>query len=174
MRELLRRARLLEVYEVRRALEVEAARLAAERATPAELGALRERLDARQARRSLSAPDFVEADLAFHLAVVELAGNAVLLDLFTAVLPVLRTALVELVESVPGLPDTSCAHAALLAALQARDAEAAVAATLHNLEAIVRLLRAQDQLLRAQESLSPLTHRVPNQVPSRVTRRVTP
>lgn len=149
MRELLRRARLLEVYEVRRALEVEAARLAAERATPAELRALGERLVDRQARRALSAPAFVEADLAFHLAVVELAGNAVLLDLFTAVLPVLRTALVELVESVAGLPDTSCAHAALLTALRARDAEAAVAATLHNLEAVVHLLRAQDPLTPA-------------------------
>ncbi|GAB2732148.1 FadR/GntR family transcriptional regulator [Kitasatospora kifunensis] len=147
VRELLRQARLLEVYEVRRALEVEAARLAAERATPAELRALRERLVDRQARRTLSAPAFVEADLAFHLAIVELAANSVLLDLFTAVLPVLRTALVELVESEPQLPDTSCAHAALLSALEARDAEAAVTATLHNLEAVVRLLRAQESRL---------------------------
>ncbi|GAA1269593.1 hypothetical protein GCM10009665_67540 [Kitasatospora nipponensis] len=158
--ELLRRARLLEVYEVRRALEVEAARLAAERATAAELRALRERLGDRQARRRLSAAAFVEADLAFHQAVVELAGNAVLLDLFTAILPVLRAALVELVEHEPQLPDTSCAHSDLLTALEAGDAGAATAATLHNLEAVVRLLRARQELSR-QPAARPVVTRRP-------------
>ncbi len=142
--ELLRRARLLEVYEVRRALEVEAARLAAERAGPEEIAPLHDQLAIRQARLGGSASAFIEADLAFHLGIVELSGNAVLLDLFTAVLPVLRAALVEMVEREPELPDTSCAHAELLAALTAGDPEAASAATIRNLESVIQLIRAEE------------------------------
>ena len=142
--ERLRRARLLEVYEVRRALEVEAARLAAERSLPEERAELRRLLTEHQDRSPQPAAEFVDTDLAFHLAVVELSRNAVLLDLFTAALPILRTALVEMIENEPGLPDTSCAHLALLAALDAGDAAAATAATLDNLEVVIHYIRAQE------------------------------
>lgn len=123
---------------------MEAARLAAERAGPEEVAPLRAQLLARQARVGGSATAFVEADLAFHLAIIELSGNAVLLDLFTAVLPVLRTALVEMVEREPELPDTSRAHAELLAALETGDADGAIAATIDHLDVIIRLIRARE------------------------------
>jgi len=142
--ERLRRARLLEVYEVRRALEVEAARLAAERSLPEERAELGRLFAEHQAHSPQAAAEFVDTDLAFHLAVVELSRNAVLLDLFTAALPILRTALVEMIENEPGLPDTSCAHLDLLAALEAGDAAAATAATLDNLEVVIHYIRAQE------------------------------
>ncbi|MGO4420875.1 FadR/GntR family transcriptional regulator, partial [Streptomyces sp. MCAF7] len=83
---------------------------------------------------------FVDADLEFHRTVVELSGNAVLLGLFTSVLPVLREALVEMVTYETGLPDLSCAHADLLDALARGDATAAIAATTRHLEAVMALV----------------------------------
>ncbi|WP_246618770.1 FadR/GntR family transcriptional regulator [Streptomyces javensis] len=139
MRRLLRRARLREVYEVRRALEVEAARLAAGRIRPEDIGRLRDHLSLREERVGGDPAAFIDADLAFHRTVVELSGNAVLLGLLTSVLPVLREALVEMVSHEPALPDVSCAHAELLDGLARGDADAAIAATVSHLEAVMEL-----------------------------------
>lgn len=137
---LLRRARLLEVYEVRRALEVEAARLAARRVRPEDLTRLTDGLKRRQKAAGTGPAAFVDADLAFHRTVVELSGNAVLLGLFTSVLPVLREELIEMVVHETGLPDLTCAHTALLDALAEGDPEAAIAATVKNLESVMTLI----------------------------------
>ncbi|NUS90282.1 MAG: FadR family transcriptional regulator [Streptomyces sp.] len=140
LRHLLRRARLLEVYEVRRALEVEAARLAARRTRPEDIARLTADLKRRQEAAEAGPAAFVDADLEFHRTVVELSGNAVLLGLFTSVLPVLREALVEMVTYETRLPDLSCAHADLLDALARGDAAAAIAATTRHLEAVTALV----------------------------------
>ncbi|MEU7242136.1 FadR/GntR family transcriptional regulator [Streptomyces sparsogenes] len=141
LRHLLRRARLLEVYEVRRALEVEAARLAARRTRPEDLARLTAELKRRQEAAGGEPAAFVDADLEFHRTVVELSGNAVLLGLFTSVLPVLREALIEMVRYETGLPDLSCAHADLLDALARGDAQAAIAATTRHLESVMALVQ---------------------------------
>lgn len=138
---LLRRAQLLEVCEVRRALEVEAARLAAERARPEDLARVRRRLDERHEHHDGSPDRFVAADLDFHRGVVDLAGNPVLSALFASVQPLLHAAMVELVTGEPDLPDTSCAHDELLRALERGDPDAAAAATRANLDTIMAQLR---------------------------------
>ncbi|HVV07701.1 FadR/GntR family transcriptional regulator [Amycolatopsis sp.] len=142
VQQLLRRARLLEVYEVRRALEVEAARLAAQRVRPEDIERLRAGLRNRQQRRGGAPAAFVDADLEFHRAIVELSGNALLLNLFLAALPLLRETLIEMVRHETGLPDVSCAHADLLDALERGDAAAAVEATVDNLETVLSGVRA--------------------------------
>lgn len=141
--QLLRRARLLEVYEVRRALEVEAARLAARRTRPEDVARLAADLKRRQESAGAGPAAFVDADLEFHRTVVELSGNAVLLGLFTSVLPVLREALVEMVTYETRLPDLSHAHAELLDALARGDAAAAVAATAAHLESVMALVEEE-------------------------------
>ncbi|WP_345575137.1 FadR/GntR family transcriptional regulator [Nonomuraea rosea] len=141
--DLLRRARLLEAFEVRRALEVEAARLAARRIRPEDVQDLRERLRVRQERIGGDPQAFVEADLEFHQAVVELSGNAVLAGLYAAARPVLRPALVDLVVHESDLPDMSYAHADLLSALERGDAEAAIDATVEHLDAVLTLIRTE-------------------------------
>ena len=76
-------AELDEVLEVRRALEVEAARLAALRRTNEDLKALDGALEAREAAwRAGSAEAFIEADVALHVMVVVAAHNQVLADLY--------------------------------------------------------------------------------------------
>ena len=76
-------AQLAEVLEVRRALEVEAARLAALRRTDEDLEALDGALEAREAAwRTGSAAAFIEADVTLHVMVVVAAHNQVLADLY--------------------------------------------------------------------------------------------
>ena len=139
---LMRRARLLEVYEVRRSLEVEAARLAAHRAPAEALGELRALLEE---RRSLGDDParFVAVDLDFHEAVVGLSGNTILSELFTHARPVIENALVDRVTHDGPLIDTADAHDALVDALERRDEVAAIAATVANLEETIRALRAE-------------------------------
>ncbi|MFB9834090.1 FadR/GntR family transcriptional regulator [Actinoallomurus acaciae] len=132
VRRLLRGARPDEVHEVRRALEVEAARLAAQRARPEDLDRLREGLHRRQERHPDDAA--VDADLEFHRAIVEASGNALLLSLFTAAQPLLRETLLDMVRHETDLPDFSCTHADLLSALEKGDPEAAVTAITATLE----------------------------------------
>ena len=140
----LRRARIVEVYEVRRAVEVEGARLAATRATPAELQSMRALLAERQALAGADTRAFVDADLEFHYAVVRSAGNKLLTELFDQLREPLRNAITELVDSEPETPaDTAGDHEALLAALEARDPDEAARATVVHFDWTIRLLRTR-------------------------------
>ncbi|MCI3245510.1 FadR/GntR family transcriptional regulator [Streptomyces spinosisporus] len=125
----LRRAAVTDVYEVRMAVEVHAARLAARRRTPEDIAAIELALEGRRTASSGDDAAFVDADIAFHAAVVAAAHNPVLTDLFTEFTPVLRTGLVELL-ALTGLrtrdPNTAdAAHEALVRAVADGDAEGA-------------------------------------------------
>ncbi|NEY34653.1 FCD domain-containing protein [Streptomyces sp. PRKS01-65] len=134
----LRRAAVSDVYEVRMAVEVHAARLAARRRTGDDIAALRAALAGRRAASAAGDAAFVDADIAFHAAVVAAAHNPVLADLFAEFTPVLREGLVELL-SLTGLrrddPNTADdAHEALCRAVAEGDEEAAVAVVTRELE----------------------------------------
>jgi DNA-binding FadR family transcriptional regulator len=76
-------ARQSDVVEVRRALEVEAARLAANRHTPDEARAIVVARDQRTAAYLAGDLDaMVETDLALHRSIVRASGNPVLIDLY--------------------------------------------------------------------------------------------
>ena len=142
---LLRRAAVLEVYEVREALEVQAARLAADRRTDADVAALRTRLAARDsAREQARDSQFVEADLAFHRTVIAAAHNRLLADMFESFASVLREALVAVVSD-RHLDDVDVAptHARLVAAIEAGDARAAEQATREHIRPTAAVLRAR-------------------------------
>jgi GntR family transcriptional regulator, transcriptional repressor for pyruvate dehydrogenase complex len=140
----LRRAAVLEVYEVRQALEVQAARLAAGRRTDADLAALHERLAERQTARDRARDAaFVESDLAFHRAVVAAAHNALLAEMFGSFAAVLREALIAVVSD-RGLDTAGAdpAHLRLAAAIEAGDAAAAERATHDHLDPTAAALRS--------------------------------
>jgi GntR family transcriptional regulator, transcriptional repressor for pyruvate dehydrogenase complex len=138
----LRRAAVLEAYEVREALEVQAARLAAGRRTDADIEALRTCLAERDSARGEDAR-FVEADLAFHRAVVAAAHNPLLSEMFGSFAAVLREALIVIRsdQAVQG-PDADAAHARLAAAIEAGDAAAAAQATHDHLDPTAANLRS--------------------------------
>lgn len=141
----LRRAAVTDVYEVRIGVEVQAARLVAQRRTPEDVTALRTALEGRRAAATGDDAAFVDADIALHEAVVAAARNSVLADLFTEFLPVLREGLVTLLdltrlrEEDPGTGDDT--HAALVHAVAEGDTEQAAAVPLTELQGTLELLR---------------------------------
>ncbi|MEU7583279.1 FadR/GntR family transcriptional regulator [Streptomyces sp. NPDC041068] len=143
----LRRAGVLEAYEVRASLERDAARHAAERRTDEDLAALRTALAERG--RAWSGGDtaaFIDADVAFHRTVAEAAHNSVLAELYGHLSDALR----ETLQSVVGAPVPDSvrhqldAHEAIVDAIEARDAEAAEKAVLAHLAEGMAALRDQD------------------------------
>jgi len=137
--DVLRRARILEVDEVRRAVEVEAARLAATRVRPADLDVLSGLL-----RQELVGGDtggFVDADLEFHHAVIAAAGNDLLGTLCDQLHEPLRQTITALAEDEPELPDTGEDHAALLDAIRDADPDRAAEVTVRHFDAIIDLRR---------------------------------
>ncbi|WNV77215.1 FadR/GntR family transcriptional regulator [Geodermatophilus sp. DSM 44513] len=126
----LRRAGVLEVYEVRHGLEVQAARLAAARRTEADVRRMDDALARRRRARAAGRPQaFVDADLDFHRAVVAAAGNPVLQELFDAFTAALRAALLDLVADPGYAEDTHALHVALGEAIRRGEPAAAAAAT---------------------------------------------
>nr|WP_218935455.1 FadR/GntR family transcriptional regulator [Actinomadura citrea] len=127
VRRRLETAELVEILEVRRGFEVEAARLAATRRTDADIAAIAvalARRDAAWAAGEHSA--FVEADLEFHTAVVEATHNRVLTDLYRDFSAALRAS-IGAAGSL--LEHADVPHGPIAAAIEAGDADAATQAT---------------------------------------------
>jgi GntR family transcriptional repressor for pyruvate dehydrogenase complex len=79
---------LQELIETRRILEVEIARLVAERRTEDDLRALQRTLAAARSE-NVTADELVKADLDFHLQIAKATHNSVLVKMFTTIFPLL-------------------------------------------------------------------------------------
>ncbi|MFC5745014.1 FadR/GntR family transcriptional regulator [Actinomadura rugatobispora] len=149
VRRRLQTAELVEILEVRRGFEVEAARLAAARRTEADIAAIGDALARRDATWAAGAhAEFVEADLEFHTAVVEATHNRVLIELYRDFSAVLRASI-----GAAGtlLRHSDVPHGPIAAAIEAGDAEAAAQAT-HT---------CLDEILRSTETRPPATQAAP-------------
>jgi DNA-binding FadR family transcriptional regulator len=131
---------LRDVLETRRGLEVEAAGLAAVRRSPrllARMSAARDRVLAANAAGDVDA--LLDADLDLHLAIVEAAGNAVLLGLYRGladrVRESVRTAMSRLAER-----SRADGHRVLLDAIRRGDPAAARRAAAAHLDAMIATL----------------------------------
>lgn len=139
---------LLEYIECRRILEVEAAGLAAERADEAGLETLAAAYDemtgaAERARANPAAEAlYREADVAFHRAIVDAAGNRALARMTMPIHSALSTTFAPLARPEHrferGLPE----HERILQAIQEGDAEAARSAMREHLLTIEGYIRA--------------------------------
>ncbi|GAT66716.1 FadR family transcriptional regulator [Planomonospora sp. ID91781] len=155
----LRRAAVVHVYEVRTLVEVQAARLAAERRTDADIAALHEALAARRAAAAGDDAAFVDADIALHAAVVASAHNPVLTDLFAEFVPALRRGLIDLVNLLglrhgDGNPGDDT-HAALVGAVERGDAEAACRTLQDELDHTMALLHEAARTTGASGTAGP-------------------
>lgn len=122
----LQRARIFEVYEVRRALELECARLAALRRDETDLTSLQQAL---QKRKEFLSPGhesaFIEADLAFHTGIANATKNTILIDLYQAFISVHREGWTQ-ANRVPGLNEQGQElHEQIAEAIAQRDADQA-------------------------------------------------
>jgi DNA-binding GntR family transcriptional regulator len=123
-----------EIYELRTAIEVQAARTLAVRRfvpEPARRAFARHHgLGERSSQRVI-----VEADLAFHRALVIGTGNARLIHAHEALGGEILLCLTQLVQGYAAVGQLAGEHAALLAAIEAGKPAAAAAAIRHHLEA---------------------------------------
>jgi DNA-binding FadR family transcriptional regulator len=138
-----RRAGLRDQFEARLALDAEAARLAAQRQTPAVIAGLRALLVQRGNYEGGDKAGFIARDLAFHRAVIAASQNSVLVGLydFSSTL-IAETIAATLGESLPE-PDMA-AHAAIVDAIETGNPEAADAAVRRFMAPV---LSALDRLL---------------------------
>ncbi|MBB4006869.1 FadR/GntR family transcriptional regulator [Allorhizobium taibaishanense] len=123
--DLARRTSLRDRLEARLALEVEGARLAAQRARPAAIRQLHALLD--QRGHSAAEPDraaFIARDLAFHRAVIAAGENAAMLELYDF----FTRSITDTIEATTGglLPEPDlAAHRAIVEAIATGDPDAA-------------------------------------------------
>jgi DNA-binding FadR family transcriptional regulator len=114
------------ILEVRRTLEVGAARLAALRRTPDDVARLRSLLDERTVASRAGAFDLaVSHDVALHRAIGQAAHNPVLTDLYENFLDALDESVRTNVAARGGMDERE--HVALVDAIQAGDPDAAAA-----------------------------------------------
>jgi GntR family transcriptional repressor for pyruvate dehydrogenase complex len=121
---------VLELFEVRRMLEPEAAAMAAQRADAAVIAALRHELD-RMVAAGDRADDLVEADAAFHDVIARAPGNGVLQALLRSLSTnTVRARLWHGIADRGALDQAREEHARIYEAIAAGDADLARAATL--------------------------------------------
>ncbi|MBT3152550.1 FadR family transcriptional regulator [Streptomyces sp. CHD11] len=129
-------ALLRDTTELRRIVEPEAARLAADRAGPGEVRALYDLLAAMEAAAAEPGRGgYVEADIAFHRALLDASGNRLLGSLGRAVDIALEHSFLVSTRT-PGAVEASLpGHRAVVHAVEARDPAAAAAAVLAIIDA---------------------------------------
>src|SRR6202021_2257653 len=121
--------------ELRLVLEPEIASLAAPRIEEQLLSTMREAVAMMD--RNLNDPDaFIEADLDFHLALAEAAGNPLILSLLDSIVGLLREQRIKIFFQEGGPRTGQHHHARILAAIEKRDSEASRAAMRDHLEQV--------------------------------------
>lgn len=122
-----RHASLRDLFEARCALDVEAARLAARRATPAVIARLRALLAQRGNSAAADRASFITRDLTFHQAVIAASANRALVELFDF----FSASIAETIQATTGgeLPEPDmAAHVAIVDAIETGDPDEADAA----------------------------------------------
>lgn len=143
---LLDSAATAELIEVRGALEIYAARLAAERMTDDAVERLSDHLQEMRDRAGDLAL-FVEADLQFHHELASSTDNHVLLDLLQTIRSLLRVWADRAVQDPEHAQLAIAEHAAVFDAIKARDGNAAASAmAAHMITAGRRLSPEQDDV----------------------------
>ncbi|MGY0490641.1 FadR/GntR family transcriptional regulator [Streptomyces sp. WG-D5] len=150
-------AKVLQIVEVRRAMEAEAAHLAATRATPADVARMRAALEAIDTAVAAGG-DGTDEDLAFHRSVAESTGNPVLVSTVRYLGEVSRGGIRVTRANEARRDDffeaVRSEHQAILTAIESGDPKAArTAARLHMQHAATRLQKADPDFWNEAENL---------------------
>jgi GntR family transcriptional regulator, transcriptional repressor for pyruvate dehydrogenase complex len=155
-------AAVLEILELRRGIETEAAALAAERRTRTQLAGLRRALAALR-REEAAGRDGVEADMEFHRAVARASGNRHFPALWDFVGQFLRAALratrANELRRADFAAEVHAEHRALLDAIARRAPAEARAAALRHMDRAAARIRAAGPDFWAGAGGAPLARR---------------
>ena len=132
---------LHQIIEARQIFEPDAARLAAERASAAEVAEIEKAYQRMTAARRDDIEACIDADLAFHRAILSASHNYVLRSLADVIGAALRTIFRLSTEATDNFQRTLDIHGEVLQAIRLQDGEAAFA---H----MTRLLRISSQDLK--------------------------
>lgn len=130
---------LRELLEVRKLLEVGAARLAAANRTTDDLSVMSEALDLMGAHQE-SERESVEADFRFHMAVAKASGNAMLQSLIQAIAPVMQSTM-DQSRALSGEPrDLLYEHIRIYKAIETRNEAEADKAMYEHIDNLMKRL----------------------------------
>jgi len=129
----LEKSAVLHFLEAREVLEPKIAQLAAERATPVQIGKM-DRVLAKMADQLKNPDAKVEGDSAFHLAMAEATQNFVFVSMMEANLNMVRQVRKQTLLSQDRYLASLKEHQAILDAIRNKDAQRAVEATLFHIE----------------------------------------
>lgn len=130
--------------ELRSAIEVQAARQAAERATDediADLAALLKRLD----NDELPYPEALELDFAFHRKLIDIAANPLMRNMMEVIYEFVLT---QMVRTTPSQRENQLGrrlHKAILRAVRDRDPDAAAVAMQQHMQAVLDRLSIKEK-----------------------------
>jgi DNA-binding FadR family transcriptional regulator len=124
MQRRLQRSTVEEILEARYGLEREMARLAALRRTDEDMKVIQESLAQAKQNKSNSEA-YVQADLAFHMAVAAATHNNVMIDLYRHMTESVRLSIFSTIAPTSLMDQHSCTHQALVEAIAAQDPDAA-------------------------------------------------
>jgi len=128
---------LMQIAELRRGLEIQAARLAALRAKAediAELESLCEQMD----RPSVPYLQSIEADCAFHRKLVEITGNELMRNIMQVIQEFLRAGMVQTTPQPRNRKRSQGFHGPIVDAIKAHDADAAEQAMKVHMDSVDR------------------------------------
>jgi GntR family transcriptional repressor for pyruvate dehydrogenase complex len=138
----LRHARVLEILDIRRALEIEITRMAAAYRTDAALVAMREALD--RMRRGMDSSDergFIDAEMELYRIIAAGTQNSIMIEMYALFSEPLRLALTQII-AIPGvMPDCVSRHELLFKAIAARDVDRAEAVAKAHLARVTKLVQ---------------------------------
>jgi GntR family transcriptional regulator, transcriptional repressor for pyruvate dehydrogenase complex len=121
----LKQATLRDLVEARILVEPQVAAMAAERATPADLQAMEDAIEAARQTRASRDPYFIPSSVAFHLALAEAAKNSVLVFAVNSFRALFHEALEALLPAQDMADRAIGDHRRILDAIRARDPERA-------------------------------------------------
>ncbi|USK92100.1 FadR/GntR family transcriptional regulator [Rossellomorea marisflavi] len=122
LRKRMRAGDLVEVLELRLALEREAAEKAALRRTDEQLGEMRSLLALwQEAAEEIDPGAFVRQDIAFHQSVIRASGNAMFMEMYDSIIDSVHQSVYNLIDLNDLNHEDIRMHTELLSAIEAKD-----------------------------------------------------
>lgn len=145
---------LNELFAMRRLVEPEAAAMAAERATTAQMAQIRRAFEAMGARSHQYSDDAIEGDVTFHRLILTASGNALFSGVGACIEESLRASIKLTSQPTIEAPESRVLHGAVIEAIEQRDSEAARSTSNKLLDVTFQSLRDAGYALETQGSSS--------------------